>query len=132
MTRRSSSVPGMGRPSLEMATQPASLSSCRGAISSPARPTVAAAMGQRRGPWGWVWAARSSMKRVTLALSLTGLVLAMHMTEPKPPRAAASRPVLMSSLYSKPGSRRWTWASTMLGMRIRPRASTIWLPSGAA
>ena len=63
-------------------------------------PMVAAAMGKSRGPWGWLCLALSSMWRVTLAVSLTGLVLAMHMTAPKPPRIAASSPEATSSLYS--------------------------------
>ncbi len=62
-------------------------------------------------PIGHTWTlaatlARSRMKRVTLALSLTGLVLGMQQTAVKPPRAAARVPVSMVSEDSWPGSRR--------------------------
>ena len=61
----------MGLPSSETATMPASFMAAISAMASPLLPTLAAPMGQTRTPAAVL--ARSRMKRVTLALSLTGL-----------------------------------------------------------
>ena len=59
------------------------------------------------------------MKRVTALLSFTGRVLGMAATAVKPPAAAAWVPVRMVSLYSSPGSRRWTCMSMRPGVTTR-------------
>ena len=51
----------------------------------------------------FVWAAVS-----TEALSLIGFVLGMQQIDVNPPAAADSVPLRIVSLYSKPGSRKWT------------------------
>src|SRR5215210_3306406 len=63
-------------------------------------------------------------------LSLTGSVLAMQATPVKPPAAAAMVPVRTVSLYSWPGSRRWTWMSIRPGATTRPAASNDSAPFG--
>src|SRR6185436_20179504 len=63
-------------------------------------------------------------------LSLTGTVLAMQATAVKPPAAAAWVPVRTVSLYSCPGSRRWTWMSIKPGVPTRPAASIVSAPLG--
>src|SRR5579862_8261700 len=63
------------------------------------------------------------MCSVTDRLSLTGSVLAMHATAVKPPAAAAMVPVATVSLYSWPGSRRWTCMSISPGATTSPVAS---------
>src|SRR5262249_14180408 len=55
----------------------------------------------------------------------------MHATAVKPPAAAARVPVAIVSLYSWPGSRRWTWMSMNPGAITRPPASTVSTPGGA-
>jgi hypothetical protein len=69
---------------------------------------------------------------VTARVSLTGCVLAMHATAVKPPAAAARVPVAIVSLYSWPGSRRWTWMSMNPGAITRPPTSTVSAPGGAS
>ena len=64
------------------------------------------------------------MYRSTSGESATGFVLGMQATEVTPPAAAASQPVRMSSLWVKPGSRRWTCMSTSPGSRTFPPASS--------
>ena len=56
-------------------------------------------------------------------LSITGFVLAIHITVVKPPAAAALAPVSISSLYVKPGSLKCTCVSTSPGATIIPFAS---------
>src|ERR1700676_522251 len=63
------------------------------------------------------------MCSVTDRLSLTGSVLAMQATAVKPPAAAAMVPVATVSLYSWPGSRRWTCMSISPGATTSPEAS---------
>ena len=63
-------------------------------------------------------------------LSLTGTVLAMQATAVKPPAAAAIVPVRTVSLYSWPGSRRWTWMSMSPGVTTSPAASIVSAPLG--
>src|SRR6202521_2400933 len=63
------------------------------------------------------------MCSVTDRLSLTGSVLAMQVTAVKPPAAAAMVPVATVSLYSWPGSRRWTCMSISPGATTSPAAS---------
>jgi hypothetical protein len=58
-----------------------------------------------------------------VAESMAGLVLGIMTTPVMPPLIAASVPVAMVSLASNPGSRKWTWASNMPGIRMRPAAS---------
>ena len=69
------------------------------------------------------------MKRVTALLSFTGRVLGMAATAVKPPAAAAWVPDKMVSLYSSPGSRRWTCMSMSPGVTTRLRASITRRPS---
>ena len=52
-------------------------------------------------------AARSTIPRVTDALSFTGCVFGIVQTAVNPPRAAARVPVSIVSDISCPGSRRW-------------------------
>ena len=63
------------------------------------------------------------MNSTTLLSSIGGLVLGMHATDVTPPATAAAVPVAMVSLYSCPGSRRWTWMSTKPGARCSPSPS---------
>ena len=70
------------------------------------------------------------MSSVTERLSFTGSVLAMQATAVKPPAAAAMVPVFTVSLYSWPGSRRWTWMSISPGETTRPEASKVSAPLG--
>ncbi len=44
-----------------------------------------------------------------------GIVLGMSSTVVTPPITAAREPVIQSSLYSIPGSRKWTWPSITPG-----------------
>src|SRR3990170_2968118 len=62
------------------------------------------------------------------ALSAAGSVLGIAQMVVKPPRAAASVPVAIVSLCSKPGWRRWVWMSTKPGQTMSPDAS---MASGA-
>ena len=66
---------------------------------------------------------------MTALLSFTGRVLGMAATAVKPPAAAAWVPVRMVSLYSSPGSRRWTCMSMSPGVTTRLRASITRRPS---
>src|SRR5579862_600115 len=117
----------MGLPSSLTATMPAFFIAAISARASPLLPMDAAPIGQTRtAPWD---AARSTMPRVTEALSLTGCVLGMQQTAVNPPRAAASVPVSIVSESSWPGSRRWQWRSMKPGATIRPLASKISAPS---
>ena len=109
-------------PSSVIAMTPAFLSWPVGASCSPFIPTV-------RQPVGYTWttASRSTlsmMRWMVPALSQTGLVFGMHTTVVKPPAAAASVPLRISSLCVWPGSRKWTWISTRPGATTRPVAST--------
>ena len=65
-------------------------------------------------------AARSTMPRVTDALSFTGCVLGMQQTAVNPPRAAARVPVSIVSDISWPGSRRWQCKSMNPGATMNP------------
>src|SRR5262245_45225267 len=56
---------------------------------------------------------------------MTGLVFAIAATAVNPPAAAAASPVAMVSLYSKPGSRRWTCMSRKPGATTQPWASMM-------
>ncbi len=95
----------MGLPSSLTATMPAFFIAAISARASPLLPIEAAPMGQTRtAPEA---AARSTMPRVTDALSFTGCVFGMQQTAVNPPRAAACVPVSMVSDNSPPGSRRW-------------------------
>ncbi len=89
MIWRASLAVAMGLPSSETATIPASRMAAISAMASPLLPTLAAPMGQTR---TWPCAlARSTMKRVMEALSLTGLVLGMQQTAVKPPARGGFR-----------------------------------------
>ena len=94
----------MGLPSSLTATIPASCIAAISASASPLLPMEAAPMGQTR--TCAAAAARSTMERVTDALSFTGCVLGMQQTAVNPPRAAARVPVSMVSEISWPGSRK--------------------------
>ncbi len=117
-----------GTPSSERATAPASFRAWASVRASPRSPMDTAPMGHTRTPQHSP--ARSRTQRTCSGLSITGRVLGMQATEVKPPRAAAAVPLAMSSLYSKPGSRRWTCISTSPAQTVRPRASSTWA-SGA-
>ena len=54
----------------------------------------------------------------------------MQATAVKPPAAAAIVPVRTVSLYSCPGSRRWTWMSISPGATTSPEASKVSAPLG--
>src|SRR5450759_3125917 len=86
-----------GFPSSEIATQPARRKS----------PTFASPAAR----------ARSSMNSVIAWLSLTGTVLGIQQTDVKPPATAAAAPLWIDSLYSKPGSRKWTWTVSYTHLR---------------
>ena len=88
----------IGIPSSERATHPASCISPARASSLPCSPTETAPMGNTFARP--VSRARSSIKRVTAALSFTGLVLAMHATEVTPPATADLQPEATVSRYS--------------------------------
>ncbi len=125
---RSAFITGM--PSSETATMPASRISPISASDSPLSPLEMA-------PMGWTRTAAASRARrtinsVTARLSLGGLVLGMQQTVVKPPAAAARAPETMSSLYSWPGSRKWTWRSTKPGVTTRPEQSMTRAPSTRA
>src|SRR6202049_5034277 len=116
----------MGLPSSLTATMPAF---CIAAISespSPRLPVDAAPMGQTRVLAAA--AARSTMERVTDALSFTGRVLGMGHTAVNPPQAAARVPVSIVSEDSPPGSRRWQCKSMNPGATIRLAASKTSAP----
>src|ERR1700730_896892 len=113
----------MGLPSSDTATIPASFIAAISAMFSPLLPTDAAPIGHTRTlPVDF---ARSTINRVTEALSFTGLVLGMQHTAVKPPRAAARVPVSMLSEDSWPGSRKCTCMSIKPGAIINPAASKI-------
>src|SRR5271154_557464 len=117
----------MGLPSSLTATMPASFMAPISASASPLLPTDAAPMGQTR--TAAEAAARSTMPRVTDALSFTGCVFGMQQTAVNPPRAAARVPVSIVSDISWPGSRRWECRSMKPGATIMPWASKISAPS---
>ena len=125
--RRMSVASQTGAPSSEKATQPAAARSPSSASSFPARALLTAPIGRTRTD------ARASASRRTCSmierLSIAGSVLGMAQTVVKPPRAAASVPVAMSSLYSRPGSRRCVCRSTKPGVTTSPRASISPTPS---
>ena len=85
----------MGLPSSLTATIPAFFIAAISASASPLLPTEAAPMGQTR--TAAEAAARSTMPRVTEALSFTGCVFGMQQTAVNPPRAAARVPVSIVS-----------------------------------
>src|SRR6516164_2633510 len=130
MICRASFAVAMGLPSSETATIPASRIAPMSEIASPLLPTLAAPMGQTR-TWPKAFA-RSTMKRVIEALSLTGFVLGMQQTTVKPPCAAACVPVSMVSEFSWPGSRRCTCRSINPGATRKPLASNVSAPSTSA
>src|ERR1700730_5549793 len=100
---------------------PASFMAAMSAMASPLLATEAAPMGHTRTLPATL--ARSSMKRVTEALSLTGVVLGMQQTAVNPPRAAAPGPAPIVSEHSCPGWRRWAGRSMKPGATIKPAAS---------
>src|SRR6266540_7235054 len=119
-----------GAPSSLKATAPACASSARSASSRPARPRVTQAMGRTRtAPCD---CAVRRMNSTAAAESMGGSVLGMAQIVVQPPRAAASVPVAIVSLCSKPGSRRWQWMSTKPGHIMSPLASMVWLASRPA
>src|ERR1700730_18624490 len=90
-------------------------------MASPLLPTLAAPMGHTRTlPPAF---ARSRMKRVTLALLLTGLWTGMQQTAVNPPRAAARVPDSILSEDAWLGSRRCACRSINPGATMRPAAS---------
>ena len=110
-----------GLPSSENPVQPASAISPISASSVPIEPLVIAPMGNTlQNP---AFFACPMMNSVTERLSFTGLVFGIQQMVVNPPAAAARAPDAMSSLYSKPGSRRWQCMSISPGATIRPLAS---------
>src|SRR5277367_4217539 len=123
MTWRIRRAVATGLPSSLTATIPASFIAAISARASPLLPTEAAPIGQTRTlPAA---AARSTMERVTEALSFTGCVFGMQQTAVNPPRAAERVPVSMVSDISWPGSRRWQCRSMKPGATMRPVASNV-------
>ena len=113
----------MGLPSSLTPTIPASFIAAISASASPLLPTDAAPIGHTRTlPAA---AARSTIPRVTDALSFTGCVFGMQQTAVNPPRAAARVPVSIVSDISWPGSRRWQCRSMKPGATTSPVASKI-------
>src|SRR5277367_4008303 len=126
MTWRIRRAVATGLPSSLTATIPAAFMAEISARASPLLPIEAAPIGQTR--TAPATAARSTMERVTEALSFTGCVLGMQHTAVKPPRAADCVPVSMVSDISWPGSRKWQWRSMKPGATIIPFASKISAP----
>src|SRR5580658_2621906 len=123
MTWRIRRAVATGLPSSLTATMPAAFMADISASASPWLPSDAAPIGQTRTiPAA---AARSTIERVTEALSFTGCVFGMQQTAVNPPRAADFVPVSMVSDISPPGSRRWPCRSMKPGVTTRPRASKI-------
>src|ERR1700728_460789 len=121
MTWRIRRAVATGFPSSLTATMPADFMAEISASASPLLPIDAAPIGHTRtAPDA---AARSTIERVTEALSFTGCVFGMQQTAVNPPRAADFAPVSMVSDISPPGSRRWQCRSMKPGATMRPRAS---------
>ena len=100
---------------------PACASSPSSASSLPARPRVTQPIGSTRTCALRLGGAQDVLDQP--ARSIGGSVLGIAQTVVKPPRAAASVPVAIVSLYSKPGSRRCVCRSTKPGQTTRPLAS---------
>ena len=94
-----------GAPSSLKATAPATASLSISTSSCPFLSLVIQPMGRTRTTPSF----RASIFKYSSVpvLSVGGSVLGMAHTVVKPPRAAASVPVAMVSLSSKPGCRRW-------------------------
>ncbi len=118
-----------GLPSSEKPTQPACASSAISLSPSPSRFLVMLPTGRTfTNPTSLLFRRTYS---ATIPSSTTGSVLGMLHTAVNPPAAAAFDPVMISSLYSYPGSLKWTWISMNPGQTIFPSASTISsFPSG--
>ena len=119
---RISSAVLTGTPSSEKAQQPASFKACISVSFSPFSPTETAPIGRT---WASALAAFSSIYFTVSALSHTGFVLGMAQTVVTPPAAAARHPEIISSLYSRPGSRKCTCKSISPGAKTSPEASMI-------
>jgi hypothetical protein len=119
-----------GLPSSDTATAPAFRSSAKSVRDSPLEPRVIAAMGKTLARLAS--RAFSRMNVVTEGLSFTGFVLGMHATAVKPPLTAAIPPVAMVSLYSCPGSLKWTCMSINPGITQQPVASILSSPGSCA
>src|ERR1700723_3160973 len=111
----------IGLPSSLTATIPAFFIAAISASASPLLPTDAAPIGHTRTLA--TAAARSTIPRVTDALSFTGCVFGIVQTAVNPPRAAERVPVSMVSDISWPGSRRCQCRSINPGVTIFPFAS---------
>ena len=121
-----------GRPSSLTATAPANFSSPICASSSPFCPFEIH-------PIGYTFTFPASfaleiMYDTSAALSIGGSVFGIQAIDVKPPIAAARVPLSMSSLYSKPGSRKCVCMSISPGATINPAASmtSISNPSGSS
>ncbi len=68
-------------------------------------------------------AARRSLSFSAASSTVLGLVLGISKKAVTPPMAAPAEPVARSSLWSRPGSRKWTWVSMTPGRMVRPAAS---------
>ncbi len=60
------------------------------------------------------------------AVVVSGFVFGISNTEVTPPSTAPREPVSRSSLWVRPGSRKWTWLSMTPGSTCRPRQSIRW------
>ena len=98
------------------ATAPAMRWSCSSASCSPFRPLVRAPSGSRRTAWP---RERCIIRSMPARPSITGTVLGSTATAVKPPRAAASSPLVMPCFHSSPGSRKWARRSTHPGLACR-------------
>ena len=66
------------------------------------------------------------MAAIISGLSAAGVVFGIQHTLVIPPAAAAAVPVMISSLWVWPGSRRWTCMSTKPGAATKPAQSMAW------
>ena len=127
--RRISVASCTAAPSSLKPTHPAAARSPSSASSLPARPLLTAPIGSTR------TCARAAASRSTYStierLSIAGSVFGIAHTVVKPPRAAARVPDSMSSLYSRPGSRRCACRSTNPGVTTRPFAPISLAPAVA-
>ena len=112
-----------GLPSSLRAMAPASFKAARSASSFPCKSLVTQAAVYTAASAVW---ARSSSARTVSGESMAGLVLGMASRLVTPPAAAARQPEYTSSLWVRPGSRRWTCISTRPGAATRPVPSTTW------
>ena len=119
-----------GRPSSLNATAPACVISPISTHFLPSILLVIAPIGSRSmRPRAF---ALATISRVTTALSFTGFVFAIGQQVVTPPATAVSEPVFISSLYSRPGSRKCTCISISPGITSLPLASITLSAAGSS